>query len=122
MTPTPRADERGLSDSLQWALLAPVVLLAVLGLVQAGVVLHARNSVRQAAMGAAEAEAVLGSRGGDGQAVAARIAAPGVEDVTTTVVRSGGTVTVVVRGRAPVFFDLGMAGVEARAVMPLEVP
>ena len=118
----PRA-ERGLSSSVQWALLAPLVLLTVLGLIQAGVVLHARTTVRQAAMAAAESEAVLGSQPGRSRAIVDRMVAPvGMEQVTTSITRSRGSVTVVVAGRAPLFFDIGMAGVSATAVMPMEVP
>lgn len=108
---------------MQWTLLSPMVLLIVLGLIQAGVVLHARTTVRQAAMAAAEAESALGARGGDGRAVAERIVAPaGLHQVTTTIVRRGDTVSVTVSGRAPLFLDIGLATVEGHAVMPLEGP
>ncbi|MGJ6981661.1 TadE family protein [Aestuariimicrobium soli] len=118
-----RSRDRGVSASVQWTLLAPVVMLAVLGMIQAGVVLHARTTVRQAAMAAAEAESLLGAQVGDGRAVAQRVIAPvGLQQVSTTIVRGRGTVEVTITGRAPLFFDLGLGRVEGHAVMPLEGP
>lgn len=117
------ASQRGISESTQWALIAPLVLLTVLGLIQVGIVLHARNIVRQAAMAAAESEAMLGARSGDADAVVSRITGPAdLEAVNTTVTRERDVVTVVVTGRAQVFFDIGVARVEGRAVMPVEQP
>ncbi|CAI9403343.1 TadE/TadG family type IV pilus assembly protein [Aestuariimicrobium sp. T2.26MG-19.2B] len=119
----PERDHRGLSESVQWALLAPLVLLVVLGLIQTGVLLNARNTAHHAAMAAAETESLLGAQAGDGRAVADRILAPvGLRDSSTTITRSNESVTVVISGNAPLFFDIGLGRVEARAVMPLERP
>ena len=46
--------ERGSSESTQWALLIPALMLVVLGTIQAGVWLHGRNVAAQAASAAAE--------------------------------------------------------------------
>ncbi|MFT3860023.1 TadE/TadG family type IV pilus assembly protein [Micropruina sp.] len=113
--------ERGVSESTQWALLIPVVLLAVLGTIQAGIWLHARTVAGQAA--GAAAEQVAWSRGSDGDAVAMgrRIAgAGGLQDATVRIERSAGTVRVTVSGRAAMIIDLGMGTVTEFALMPLE--
>jgi hypothetical protein len=36
-------DERGLSESVQWAVLWPALMLLTLGIIQAGIFLHGRN-------------------------------------------------------------------------------
>lgn len=116
-----RRDSRGLSESVQWALLTPLILLCVLGLVQAGVVLHARNSVRQAALAGAETQALLGADPTFGAATAERVARAGdLSDVTTQVQLGPELVTVTVTGRARIFFDLGQGRVSATATWPRE--
>lgn len=115
--------ERGASESLQWALLTPVLLLCILGLVQAGVVLHARNTVRHAAMAAAEAQALAGAREQDAAAVVHRMTQRSdVRQVVTTVHRVDGTVTVTVQGKVPLLLGVGSMDAAATATMPLEVP
>ena len=45
-------DERGLSESTQWAVLFTLLMLVTLGLIQAGIVLHGRNVAQRAATAA----------------------------------------------------------------------
>jgi Flp pilus assembly protein TadG len=110
--------QRGASESTQWAVLTPVLLLLILGLVQLGVWLHARTVASQAAATVADLSA-----NGDSDAVAAgrRVAdAGGLEQIAiTTEVRSG-VVVVTVNARAPMFFDIGQGNITERAVLPLE--
>ena len=120
MTKRP-VDERGMSESLQWSVLLPLVMLMILGLIQAGVVLHGRNVVASAALAAAEAQAVAG----DGEQAALRVAHAMVDPdgVTLERVEVGGdadTVNVRVVARIPVWFDLGLSRVESTASQPRE--
>lgn len=115
------ADERGLSDSIQWSVLFPLVLLLILGTVQAGVWLHGRNVVASAALAAAEAQAVAGP----GQDAAVRVAhsLSDPDGITLESVDVGGDadlVTVRVVAHVPLFLDLGMSRVEATASQPRE--
>ena len=45
--------ERGLADSLQWAVLVPALLGLVLGTIQTGIWLHGRTVASDAALAAA---------------------------------------------------------------------
>lgn len=113
--------ERGSSESTQWALLIPALMLVVLGTIQAGVWLHGRNVAAQAA--SAAAEHLAWGRGSDGEAVAMgrRIAgAGGLTGADVRVERGADTVRVVVTGHAPLIIDLGLGNVTEHAVMPLE--
>jgi hypothetical protein len=113
--------ERGVSESTQWALLIPVVMLVVLGTIQAGIWLYARTVAGQAA--GAAAEQVAWSRGSDGDAAAMgeRIAASGgLQGAHVRIDRSAGTVRVTVSGRAPLIVDFGLGTIVEYALMPLE--
>ncbi|HNV10635.1 MAG TPA: pilus assembly protein [Propionibacteriaceae bacterium] len=115
--------DRGLSDSVQWALLVPVILLALLGGIQAGIVLHARTVADNAALTAAEIAAVGGSN--SAATLAARDVAgdAGLRDVQVTMTTSAGLVTVTVKAKAQVILDVGPSShVVSSAVMPAEVP
>lgn len=114
-------DERGVSDSLQWAILTPLLLLTVLGLIQTGIWLHGRTIATNAAIAAAEDAALL-----DGTADAARALASGVAsdgglaDVSVTVTQGTESARVVVTGRMPTFLDLGQGRVSEQATRPRE--
>lgn len=113
--------ERGSSESTQWALLIPALMLVVLGTIQAGVWLHGRNVAAQAA--SAAAEHLAWGRGSDGEAVTMgrRIAgAGGLTGADVRIERLAGAVRVVVTGHAPLIVDLGLGNVTEHAVMPLE--
>ncbi len=114
--------ERGTSESLQWAVMWPLVMLLVLGTVQLGVWWHARNTLDEAAAAAVDAVSLGGADAARAVEVGGQVAAAGgVEDVTVDVAVGADAVTVVVRGRAPLVFDLGLAAVEATARAPREV-
>ncbi|MGA4507043.1 TadE/TadG family type IV pilus assembly protein [Propionibacteriaceae bacterium G1746] len=113
--------DRGLGQTVQWALLTPLLVMMMVGLVQGAVVLQARQAAKSAAMAGAEAESWHGSPRGTGAEVAQRAAAgSGLHDVTVTVTRQGGLARVTVTGRPDLFFDVGQGRVSATAVMPLE--
>lgn len=111
-------NQRGFSESTQWAVLTPVILLLVLGLVQLGVWLYARTVASQAAATVADLQA-SGASAADaaGQRVAAR---GGLQQVSIASSVSNGFVLVTVSGRAPVFFDMGQGQIVEQAVQPLE--
>jgi Flp pilus assembly protein TadG len=69
--------ERGLSESLQWTLLAPVFALCLLALIEGVLWLNARTVVTEAAFAAAEAQAAYGTRGEVAAPVASRVAQAG---------------------------------------------
>lgn len=116
-----RSDERGLTESLQWALLTPLVMLVFLGIIQVGIWYHGHNVAGHAAAAAARAEAMHGAAAGSGVVAAQNIAANGgIDELAVDVQRSGTTVEVVVTGRAPMLIDLGLAQVRRAASAPLE--
>lgn len=114
-------NERGLSESTQWAIVVPALLALILGLVQTGVWLHARSVAAQAAAAAADLRAAGPARAVEAERAAAAIAARGgLSDVVVATSQDASTVTVTVAGSPPAFFDLGLARVSERAVLPLE--
>lgn len=118
-----RRSDRGATESLQWTLLVPVVMLSVLGIIQAGVLLHGRDTARQAAMAAAEAQAASGAQSGIAARVGQQVAAAGdLHDVRVSTADRGGFVTVEVTASVAVFFDIGQHQVHAVATVPKEQP
>lgn len=114
-------DERGLSESVQWAMLTPLLLFTLLAAIQVGLWWHGRNTVLHAAAAAAEAESALGGARGAGSNAASSIAAAGgLSGVEVSVRRSAATVEVEVSGRIPLLVDLGMSRVTERASSPVE--
>jgi Flp pilus assembly protein TadG len=116
-----RADQRGLSASTQFAAIFPALMLLMLGLIQAGIWLHARNVAAEAANAAADV-----ARSYDGDAGAARRAADrvarvgGLREVTIDVDRTATVVEVTLTARAPTIFDLGLGRISETATAPLE--
>jgi Flp pilus assembly protein TadG len=107
-----------MSESTQWAVLTPVILLIVLGIVQMGVWLYSRTVASQAAATAAD----LSASGAPGALTAGeRVATSGgLQQVSITTATRGDLVVVTVSGRAPVFFDVGQGQITEQAVLPLE--
>lgn len=116
-----RRDERGVSDSLQWAILLPVVLLTILGMIQVGLWAHGRTVAANAAVAAAERAALYGGDTAAARAAASRIADHGgLIGVDIGVTQTPAEVRVRVRGRMPTFFDLGQTRVDEQATRPRE--
>ena len=117
----PARDERGLSESLQFAVVWPLLMLVTLGLVEVGIWLHAHEVAQRAAI-AAVGEA-SGSRGTveAGRELAADLArAGGLDDVSVEVSRGPQQVTAVVSAHSPLVLDLGLGRVQESAAGPLE--
>ncbi len=113
-------NERGISESLQWAILMPLVLLTMLGTIQAGIWLYGRSVVQSAAVLAAEQAAWL-HPASDPKEAAVRLAErSGVQGVAVKVIASGADVRAVVSGQVPMFFDVGQSHVEGSATRPRE--
>lgn len=114
-------DDRGVSESTQWAVLLPALLLCVLGVLQAALWVHGQGTARQAAAAAAEAQAVLDAPAGAGQQAAEAVAAAGgLTDVQVVLGGDGALVDVTVTARVPLFFDLGQGRVHGHADLPRE--
>lgn len=117
----PKRDERGLSQSVQYAAILPVLMLATLGVVQAGVWLHGHDVAIRAANGAADV--ARGSYGSavDAKDVASKLATVGgLKDVSVTVTRSAARVDVTVSAEPPLIFDVGLRRIRETASVPVE--
>ncbi|SER96545.1 TadE-like protein [Propionibacterium cyclohexanicum] len=108
-----------MSEALSWAVLAPLLLVTVLGVVDAGVWLHARSIVQQAALTAAEDQALAGVPDGSAERIVEQMTGE-LLDVTTSTSTTDELVSVTVEARVPLALDLGLGEVSARAVRPRE--
>ena len=114
-------NERGVSDSVSWAILTPLLLVTVLGLLQVGLWLHGRTVAGQAAMAGAERAALLGADDAAVRATAMGLAVDGgLTHASVDVNRDAEFVRVRVSGRMPTFFDLGQGQVTVDATRPVE--
>lgn len=114
-------DERGLSESVQWAILWPVLMLLTLGIIQAGIFLHGRNVAQRAASAAVDAARGSYGSAADAEHLGVSIASSGgLKNVSVRVQRIGTTATADVSGYPPVIFDLDLGRINETAVAPLE--
>lgn len=114
-------NQRGLSESTQWAVLAPTLLALILGLVQLGVWLHARTVAANAAAAVADLRVMGASLDSAAREAGHRVAsAGGLSEVDISLVARSDVLVVTVTGRAPMFFDLGQGRIAESAVLPLE--
>jgi len=112
-----------LSESVQWAALGGAFLAAMLGLIEAGLVMHARSVVVQAALAGAGAQSAWQAAPDAGTTAASEVAsAGGLNNVEITVKVSGGDVTVLVRGDAPAIIGWVAPRVQAESTRPMEGP
>jgi Flp pilus assembly protein TadG len=114
-------DERGLSESVQWAILWPLLMLLTLGIIQAGIFLHGRNVAQRAATAAVDAARGSYGTASDAQRLAETIASSGgLEHISVRIRRTGTTASADVSGNAPMIFDLGLGRITETATAPLE--
>jgi Flp pilus assembly protein TadG len=114
-------DERGLSESVQWAILWPLLMLLTLGIIQAGIFLHGRNVAQRAATAAVDAARGSYGSAADAQHLGESIASSGgLRSISVRVQRTGTTATAEISADAPVIFDLGIGLISETAVAPLE--
>lgn len=110
--------QRGNSESTQWAILTPLVLLLVLGLVQWGVWLHARTVAAEAAATVAD---LSGSGANAATGAGRRVAeSGGLQSIEISTATHPDVVVVTVRARARMFFDFGQSLVVGQSVLPRE--
>lgn len=118
--PAPARDERGLSESTQWAVLFSAMMLLTLGIIQAGIFLHGRNVAQRAATAAVDtARGSFGSTAGAQQVAQGVANSGGLRDVTIRIDQGAKTVTAEVTGTAPAVLDL-FGRVHETASAPLE--
>ena len=114
-------DERGLSESVQWAILWPLLMLLTLGIIQAGIFLHGRNVAQRAATAAVDAARGSYGTATDAQHLAEAIASSaGLEHISVRVRRTATTASADVSGNVPMIFDLGLGRITETATAPLE--
>ena len=123
-TPSPRRlspGERGITESAQFALIWPLLLLVSLGIIQAGIWIHGHNVANRAAHAAADAAS--GSYGSSAEArqIAEGIArSGGLTDVVVQVSTSATVAEVAVTGSAPSLLDLPLGRIHETASAPVE--
>ena len=116
-----RTDQRGLSSSTQLAVVFPLLMLLTLGIVQAGLWLHARNVAQRAATAAVEVARGSYGTAGDGEQRARELAAAaGLTDVVVHVDRGPQRVTAEVSAHATLVLDLGLGAIRETASGPRE--
>jgi Flp pilus assembly protein TadG len=114
-------DERGLSESVQWAVLWPLLMLLTLGIIQAGIFLHGRNVAQRAATAAVDAARGSYGSAADAEQLAATIAGSGgLRSISVRVQRTGSTVTADLSAYPPMIFDLDLGQIHETAAAPLE--
>ena len=113
--------DRGMSGSVQWAILVPVILFTVLGAIQVGLWMYGRTVASHAAIAAAEEAALLGASEADARALGTEIASGGgLTDIQVQLVVDANNARATVRGRMPTFVDLGQTRVSEQATRPRE--
>src|SRR4051794_18670969 len=113
--------ERGLSASTQFAAIFPALMLIMLGLIQAGIWLHARNVAADAANAAADVARSYHGDPGAARRAAERVArVGGLEDLIVGVDRSSTGLPGPVPAKAPIVFDLGLGGLQEAPTAPPE--
>jgi Flp pilus assembly protein TadG len=114
-------DERGLSESVQWAILWPLLMLLTLGIIQAGMFLHGRNVAQRAATAALDAARGSYGSAADAQHLGESIASSGgLRNISVHVQRTGTTATAEISAYPPMIFDLGIGRIIETAAAPLE--
>lgn len=112
-------NQRGVAESTQWAILLPLLLTLVLGLIQLGVWLYSRTAAAQAAATVADLRA-SGSEESARQAGLRIAQAGGLQQVEITIAQRGNRLQVTVSGAAPLPVLLGDPMISEVAVLPLE--
>lgn len=123
LTPTRHRahDDRGVSESTQWAMLAPLIMLILLGLIEAGLWFQARQAVNQAALSVAESCAIAGAPA-DPEALARRFTdRAGLTAVSVRVSEQAALIRVEVQAGVPLLLGPDLT-VRSAATRPKEAP
>ena len=114
-------DERGLSESVQWTVLWPLLMLLTLGIIQSGIFMHGRNVAQRAATAAVDAARGSYGSAADAEHLGESIASSGgLRNISVRVERTGTTATADVSAYPPMIFDLDLGRITQTAVAPLE--
>lgn len=114
-------DRQGITESAQFALIWPVLLLVSLGIIQAGIWIHGHNVATRAANAAADAASGSYGSAGEARQIAEGIArSGGLDGVVVSVSSGAGSVQVSVAGRAPSLLDLPLGQIHETASAPVE--
>jgi len=116
-----RADERGLSESVQWAVLGAALIGCLLALIDAALWLHGRSVAVAAAIDGASAASSWHASTSDGEAAARATAANGgLTGVSVTVLLQAGRIDVTIDAKVPSFIGWATPDVHAHATRPKE--
>lgn len=116
-----RVDQRGMTESVQWALIWPLLLLVTLGVIQAGLWVHGRQSALRAAAAAADVASGRDGSAGAAEDLAASIArSAGLTSVEVDVQTSATQVRVLVSGQIPTIIELPLGHIRESAAAPRE--
>lgn len=111
-----------MTESVQLALIWPLLLLVTLGVIQAGLWVHGRQVALRAASAAAEVASGRDGSAGAARALADQIArSAGLRFVDVDLQTSATQVRVVVSGRTPTLLDLPLGRISESAAAPREV-
>lgn len=114
-------DQRGITESAQFALIWPLLLLVSLGIIQAGIWIHGHNVATRAANAAADAASGSYGSAAEARQIAEGIArSGGLAAVEVSVSTGGTTVEVTVVGTAPSLLDLPLGHIQETASAPVE--
>lgn len=113
--------ERGITQSAQFALVWPMLLLVSLGIIQAGIWVHGHNVADRAANAAVDAASGSYGSAAEAREIAAGIArSGGLTDVVVQVSSGAALVDVTVTGNAPSLLDLPLGRIRESASAPVE--
>lgn len=114
-------NQRGITESAQFAMLWPLLLLVSLGVIQAGIWIHGHNVANRAANAAADAASGSYGTAAEARQIAEGIARSGGLSSVEVGVSTGGTsVNVTVTGTAPTLLDLPLGRIHESAAAPVE--
>ena len=114
-------DQRGITESAQFALIWPLLLLVSLGIIQAGIWIHGHNVANRAAHAAVDAASRSYGSSAEARQVAEGIArSGGLTDVQVEVSTSSTVAEVAVAGSAPSLLDLPLGRIRETASAPVE--
>ena len=121
MLPLPTRDERGLSQSVQYAVILPALMLSSLGIIQAGLWVHGHDVALRSANGAVDVARGSYGTSAEAQKLAMRLTdAGGLQGVRVDVTRGAARVDVTVTAQAPLIFDVGLGRISETASAPRE--
>ncbi len=116
-----RPGERGITQSAQFALIWPMLLLVSLGIIQAGIWVHGHNVAQRAANAAVDTASGSYGSAAEARELAAGIArSGGLTGVDVRVSTSATVVDVTVTGSAPTLLDLPLGRIQETASAPVE--